>query len=371
MKNKKVGIVTFHTALNYGAILQTYALQKFLNNNNIDNEIIDYDCPFIKKCYSPFFIAGKKVINSLVRGVVFRNKIFKKRENFNSFLQKYINLSPNYQNVDEMRKDANKYKYFISGSDQVWSPISANFDLFYFLPFAEDYQKHSYAASLGTSKLTTDEQNALRQRLKGFKSISVREESAKELLKTITNINNIEVHIDPTLLLSKNDWQDMVDKKKTNEKYLLIFNVEKPINDIKFAKNIAKEKKLKIIYINDRTLIKDKKIKYVEAPTPNEFINLFANADTIITNSFHGTVFSIIFEKEFYVELENKKARNIRSESLLKKLNIQNREIKNIELFKPEPINWQNVANILEEERKKSQNYILKINESSEQRGED
>lgn len=362
MKNKKVGIVTFHTALNYGAVLQTYALQAFLKKMNIENEIINYDCPFIKKCYSPFFIANKNLINSIVRGILFNKKISKKRKNFDLFLKKNIDLSKRYTAIDEMKKDANNYKYFISGSDQVWSPISANFDEFYFLPFAEDNQKFSYAASIGSGKLSEEEQSVMKRRLKGFDCISVREESAKELLKNLVETPDITVNVDPTLLLEKEAWEEVVEKNKKG-KYLLIFNVEKPIYDVEFAKKIAKEKGLKIIYINDRTIIKDKEIEYIEAPTPDEFITLFANADTIVTNSFHGTVFSIIFEKDFFVEFNNKKNRNIRSESLLKKLGIGNREIINVSNNNSfENISWDKVKEKLEIERERSKQYIDKIN---------
>lgn len=363
MQSKKIGIVTFHTALNYGAVLQTYALQKFLNNLEIENEVIDYDCPFIRKCYSPFFISGKKVINSLIRGVAFSGKIKKKRKNFDSFLKKYICLSKKYNNINEMNRDSNHYKYFISGSDQVWSPVSANFDEFYFLPFAKKNQKYSYAASLGTSKLSEDEKIILKNRLKDFSIISVREESAKTILDELTNAEEIDVHVDPTLLLAQSDWKEMTKTLKKDDRYLLIFNVEKPIYNVEFAKKLAQQNNLKVVYINDRTLFKDKEIKYVEAPTPNDFISLFANADMIVTNSFHGTVFSIIFEKEFFVEYENKKTRNIRSEALLKKLNINHREITSVEIATNyDKINWKKVNKVLEEERKKAREYLLKIN---------
>ena len=171
------------------------------------------------------------------------------------------------------------------------------------------------------------------------------------------------------MLLSKNDWKELTNDNVSNDKYLLIFNVEKQINDIEFAKELAKQKNLKLKYINDRTLIKDKNIEYIEAPTPSNFINLFANAEIVVTNSFHGTVFSIIFEKEFYVELNNKKARNIRSEALLEKLNIRNREISSTDIFNASKINWKNVEKILDIERNKSKEYIIKINESSDKCG--
>lgn len=148
------------------------------------------------------------------------------------------------------------------------------------------------------------------------------------------------------------------------EKYLLIFNVEKSINNVGFAKKIAKERNLKIVYINDRTLIKDKGIEYIQAPAPEMFLSLFANAEAIVTNSFHGTVFSIIFEKDFYVELENKKHKNIRSEGLLNMVQIKNRVIN--DTYKTDEfdsVDWDNVKKHLNIERKRSFHYFAKIKE--------
>ncbi len=346
---KKIGIVTFHTALNYGAVMQTYALQNFLSDLGYDSEVINYRCPFTEKCYSPFFVSDGKYINALVRGVFFGRIIKNKKRKFETFLRNYVNLSKAYYETSEMEKDRENYSYFVSGSDQVWSPISAGFDDFYFLPFAKDNQKLSYAASIGSTKLGVDTKDEIYSRLSGFSVLSVREESAKQLLRDANQDRKILVHPDPTLLLQKDKWLEIASKTEIEGRYVLLFNVEKPINDVEFAKRIAIERNIKIVYINDRTIKKEEDITYIEAPSPNEFLGLFANAEVVVTNSFHGAVFSIIFQKEFYVELDNRKQRNIRVEGLLSQLEIPSRDI-SMEVISTR-INWQNVEKILDDKR--------------------
>ncbi len=353
---KKIGIVTFHTALNYGAVMQTYALQNFLHDLGYDVEVIDYKCPFIEKCYNPFFVSDKKYLNAIIRGIVFGGTISKKRKKFEAFVRDNIQLSKAYYDSNELKKDRNNYSFFISGSDQVWSPISAGFDIFYFLPFAENSQKLSYAASIGSAKLDNITRTELYRRLEGFSMLSVREESAKQLLSEANKERKIEVHPDPTLLLGRNKWLEIAELPHVEYKYVLLFNVEKPINDIEFAKKIASDRKLKLVYINDRTIKKDSEIIYIEAPSPTEFIGLFANAEVVVTNSFHGSVFSVIFHKEFYVELENKKQRNIRVEGLLSQLNIPSRDIENGKINSE--IDWIDIENILYEKRSIVKKYI-------------
>lgn len=360
---KKVGIVTFHTALNYGAVMQTYALQHFLLNLNIDNEIINYICPFIEKCYSPFFISDGKIFHSMIRGLVFGRTIAKKKRAFRKFTSVKLRMSKEYKDSCAIEKDADDYSYFISGSDQVWSPISAGFDETYFLPFAKDEQKISYAASIGVSVLSGQQILKFKKRLNGFSVLSVREETAKKLFQQLNEERKIYVHVDPTLLLDKECWDELLCELPVEipKKYLLIFNVEKPICNIEYAKRIAKEKHLKIVYINDRTIKKDKEIIYVEAPSPDMFLTLFANAKVIVTNSFHGTVFSIIFQKDFCVELKNKKQRNIRAEGLLKELQIDKREIQNVDTVINTEINWRNVESILSKKRLEAASYLKSV----------
>lgn len=356
---KRVGVVTFHTALNYGAVMQTYALQTFLNTIDIENVVIDYKSDFIQKCYLPFFVADGKVFNALVRGFFFGKNIRKRQKGFSEFIKNYLYCSKSYYTSDEIENDREEYSFFISGSDQVWSPISAGFDPVYFLPFARDEQKVSYAASIGSTELNEDVKQELFNRLKGFRVLSVREESAKKLLMGADAQREIYVHPDPTLLIPQEHWLKIATDPVVKEDYLLIFNVEKPIHDIAYAKKLATQKNIKVVYINDRTVRKASDITYIEAPSPDEFLSLFANAKAIVTNSFHGTVFSIIFKKEFYVELDNKKQRNIRVEGLLEQLEIPTRDISEKQDFAE--INWDNVERILQQKRKNVEEYFYEM----------
>lgn len=360
----KIGILTFHTALNYGAVLQAYALQNFLNSIGMPNEIIDYRCLYIENTYKPFQISEGKFLNSIVRGLVFGGIIRKKKEVFQDFVSRKLITSNRYSNLNDLDQVNEAYSFFITGSDQVWSPISAGFDPTYFLPFAADNKKFSYAASIGTTKLSDDLVFEFKKRLKGFRLISIREKSNETLIKKVDPTMEVLVHVDPTLLLSKSTWSKLTLESIVKEPYLLVFNVEKCINNIQFAKKVASDKGLKIIYINERTIKKDKAIRYIQAPSPEDFLTLFANAEIVVTNSFHGAVFSLIFQKEFYVELDNKKLRNVRVEALLEMTKIQNREITpSFETSKFDPIDWKKVEIILDGEREKSINYFRKINE--------
>lgn len=355
----KIGIMTFHTALNYGAVFQTYALQKFLIDMGYDVKVIDYRCPYTDKIYRPFYVSDGKYLNAIVRGVLFGGVIKKKRIRFNEFLQNRISLSKSIENTELLNTVSDEYDYFISGSDQVWSPISAGFDIAYFLPFAENEKKISYAASIGATNISDDIISEIKSRLNGFSCLSVREESAKNMLISNGVDKQIYVHIDPTFLLQKSDWDMLSSEREIKEDYVLIFNVEKPIRNIDFAKKYAAENKLKVIYINDRTVKKDPSITYIEAPTPEQFLSLFKYANLIVTNSFHGTAFSLIFKKDFCVELNNQKQFNVRVQGLLEELKIHNRTID--DYCENNNIDWLSVDSIIDKKRKDTTDYFNKV----------
>ena len=210
--------------------------------------MIDYRSDFIQKCYRPFFIADGKVFNAIVRGICFGKNIRKRKKGFAEFTNKYLCCSKPYFTSDEIKADRDEYSFYISGSDQVWSPISAGFDPVYFLPFARDEQKLSYAASIGSTELNTDIKKELFSRLNGFQVLSVREESAKKLLMDADTNREIYVHPDPTLLIPREQWLKIASDPVVKEKYVLVFNVEKPIHDITYAKKLATEKNMKVVY---------------------------------------------------------------------------------------------------------------------------
>ncbi len=360
--NKKVGIITFHRALNYGAVLQAYALQQFLSGLGIESEIIDYYSKSISSCYAPFKICKGKVLRGIARGILFYRVIQKKKRNFEQFCKDYLVLSKPCYDYLELYELSKNYTFLFTGSDQVFSPVSAGFDEAYFLTFAEDEKKYSFAASLGVEKIPKALEEVYRERLKGFQSISVREADAATLLQDYIS-SKIKVHIDPTLLVSSKTWNQMNYQTGYQKPYVLIFHVEKPIYSIRFAKDLAKHNNLEIVYINDRTVIKDMHIKYVAAPKVEEFLAWFKEADYVVTNSFHGTALSILFHKKFFVELENKKSRNNRVEALLQLLHIEGREIsKEVEPnLEGKAISWNEVEGRLNHLREDAKEYIEDI----------
>lgn len=360
--NKKVGIITFHRALNYGAVLQAYALQQFLFGLGMENEIIDYYSKSITKCYAPFKICKGKVIRGVARGILFYRIIQKKKNNFEQFCKDHLTLSKPCYNVVELKELSKDYTFIITGSDQVFSPISAGFDEAYFLTFTEDEKKYSYAASLGVKKIPKELDTVYRERLKGFQSISVREADAATLLQDYIS-SKIKVHIDPTLLVSKRIWNKLNHKTENKKPYVLMFHVEKPISALTYTKELAKQKKLEIVYINDRTVIRDTHIKYVAAPEVEELLAWFRDAAYVVTNSFHGTALSILFHKEFFVEIDNKKNRNTRVEALLQLLHIKGREISREKnpSFEVKPISWNEVEGRLNHLREDAKEYIEDI----------
>lgn len=356
---KKIGIITFHRAKNYGAVLQAYALQHTLEQLGSDCEIVDYKCENIDNGYKPFQFSKTDPIKSILKSLVMYRKRAKKIEQFSSFYNNYLKISDKTYSNSDISECKNLYDAFISGSDQVWGPgkEGINPDSIYFLSFADDNQKYSYAASFGVADISDVKAMQLRPLLKNFQSFSVREKSALNIVKKITGKNGV-CHIDPTLLLKKDEWQK-ISVKKIDKPYILVFNVKPVKSLIDFAEKLSKKTEIPVVYITDNPQKKRKNFTYVAAPTVEEFLGYFANADYTVTNSFHGTAFSVIFHKNMFVEYETAKGFNHRAKNLLQTIGI-NREIKDGEAVTTD-IDWNKVDNILQAERKLSLDYLKDI----------
>lgn len=358
--SKKAGIVTFHNALSYGAALQSYALQQFLLKNGIDNEIIDYNCDYINKNYKKLIriVKGKRLKSFVGSLIQFGNKR-KSLALSDKFRKKYLTTS-NPVTRKEILNISDDYSFFISGSDQVWSPDCAGFDTTYFLDFAKQGQKYSYAASFGTTNIPDSKKEAYTNLLSDFSYYSVREQSGVQLVKKLAGKDS-QVNIDPTLLLTSEDWDKITPESKIEKPYIFLFNVLKPKRMIDYAVQLGEKKNIPVYYLNDKH-IPIKGIKYINPVSADEFVGIIKNAEYVVTNSFHGTAFSALYHKKLIVELDTATTRNTRSEELLKKLGISNREITD-NIF-PEPdkfIDWERVDNALENERKASRKYISEI----------
>lgn len=357
---KKIGIVTFHHASSYGAVLQTYALQNFMFNLGIENEVVNYRCKFIEDRARVFKYIKGKALKNYVYTLKNAKNIVLSRKNSEIFGKKFLKMTKPYSS-DTISQCADDFGAFIAGSDQVWSPICVGFDPVYFLNFAKEGQKFSYAASFGTKTLPENKLDEYKKRLSGFDGISVREESGKEIIGNLLGTEPL-IHVDPTLLLKKEQWDKLAAENEQTEPYIFLFNVLKPKNLVNYALELAEKTGMKIIYPCKGKKIHNPHIQYIEPVTADRFVSLIKNAAYVCTNSFHGNAFSLIYHKNFIVETDTAVIENIRSKELMTKLGLKNRIL--AEGLSPDidfETDWESVDEYFERERKNSAKYLLSI----------
>lgn len=358
----KIGILTFHKAMNYGAILQTYALQKKIRQFNSDTEIIDYNCPYFKDSYKIISIKNSTV-KSIVKQFLLYNSKKQKYSKFNKFIKSNIRLSK-VKNIEKsnIAKYTKEYDRIIVGSDQVWNMSCTNRDLTYFLDFVTDNKrKCSYAASFGKKDINDKEKQVVEKYLSSFNTISVREKDGQKILNEL-NIKNASVVVDPTLLIEKNEWDKISAKRMFNTGYILVYLLYSSDEIKKFAKKLAKEKNLKIIVLQSDLKKEINGSKIIRNAGIEEFISLIKYADYVITNSFHGTIFSLIYHKEFYISLiKGENAPNSRLENLLKEYNLTNRILDYNENNFNQEIDYEEVDKKIVKNRDKSLDFLKKV----------
>ena len=343
----KIGIITIVKVNNYGAELQAFALQKKLELLGYNSEIIDYlyykDWRFKDtKMSSPFVpmnIKGKimykfkyRFINYLIDQILpsFNNPVKKRIKRFKEFHRNNTRLSKTYYSMPQLYNDKLCYDTFVVGSDQVWNPTSSSSIEPYFLTFApQTTKKISYASSFGVSHIDTILQNRFKSLLNNINVISVRETSGIELVRQLTG-KNATLVADPTLLLTQEEWGPYM-KKYPNmpERYILIYQLSDSNAITHLAKRIGRERNIPVYRICKRAfkVKKDTGIINLLDAGPAEFLSLIANAEFVITNSFHGTAFSVNFNVPFYTIVSKAKKNNSRMESLLTILKLKDRMI--------------------------------------------
>ena len=367
---KKIGIVTFNDAYNFGAFLQEYALQTVLCDNGFDASVINYSNSYFRQQYlfSNNFFKKKGIKNKgkILFNILFRPKIYKERiERNKKFIQTIkseikLSLPLTYTSKTDINA---AYDFFIAGSDQVWNVRVTNYNYFYFLDFVEDSsKKKSYAASFGRSFFDEDDLKKIKEHLKDFKGILVREESGKKLLEKMGF--KAEVVLDPTLLLNREQWLLFAQKCKLSlpSKYIVVYIVAEQTYLLDVALKYAKENLCEIVFFSDKNrdiMYKGKRIKATVNIGPYDFIKYLAYADKVFSTSFHGMVLSINLNVDFYYELCKAKINNnARLESIANKLELTGRQIISDNLPAGE-IDWERSNYLLDIERKKSQKLLI------------
>lgn len=367
---KKIGIVTFNDAYNFGAFLQEYALQTVLCSSGFDVEVINYSNAYFEQQYlfsnNILKRTGAKNKAKILFNILFRQNTYRMRvERNKKFIQTIkdeIKLSDPFEY--NLKNNINSsYDFFVAGSDQVWNVRVTNYDYFYFLDFVEDpSKKKSYAASFGRSFFDRDDLRKIEDHLKDFKDILVREESGKKMLENMGI--KAEVVLDPTLLLSKEQWLLFAKKSKSSlpHKYIVIYIVAEQTYLLDVALKYAKENNCEIIFFSDKNrdiIYKCQNIKATVNIGPYDFVKYIAYADKVFSTSFHGMVLSINLNVEFYYELCRAKVNNnARLESIANKLELKKRQIVSDNLPVGE-IDWKRSNYLLDIERKRSQKLLI------------
>lgn len=300
-ENKNCGIITYHFAVNYGAVLQCYALRMCLKNIGITAEVINYVSD-VQRNNNSLYRKGNG-IKGLIKNIVllpFHRKRSRRQNRFLDFINNEI-LDRKIDTIscicDLKAAVDEKYEYIISGSDQVFNPRINDFNMAFLFPFNTTAKKIAYAASSGGASV--QELMAFKEYIHDFDTITARESSTINVLEQITDKPITEV-CDPVFLLKREDWNQIVREVKEDNYLLCYFVKSKDINaKIATAEKIAKEKQLKILIISARISKFNLTHTVISDAGPIEFVSYFAKAEYICTDSFHGTSFSLIFNKPF------------------------------------------------------------------------
>lgn len=353
----KVGIITFQETNNYGAVLQNYALQQAIIQEGHSVKTIDYKSSYIGKPYKLIHLKNKGLFSYIfgILGYLIYLPRGKKCHKFRNLIN--YTAPVNTSNVDKLNEN---FDVFITGSDQVWNPNLTGMDTVYMLGFVSDKSKcNSYAASIGLMEIETSKQNQFYMLLKDFHCISVREKSAATLLKDILK-EEVSVVSDPCLLLTKEQWASVSVAPKKQHGYVFVYQLGVSSDVVKLAKRISKDKSLKLIFV-PFPVGAFSFGKWDISAGNAELLGYIQNADYVITDSFHGTLLSIIFNKNFFTKISGTHAGvSSRIYDLLEHYGLIDRIIKE-DIDYSQMIQYSLINQKLENDRKISKKFLEKI----------
>ena len=393
---KKVGIVSCYFKYNYGSMLQAFATQQVLDDLGIENETINIEqnidfakgkqkyyksqilnFSFIKsKLGMVKLVIDKKINKKLKSNIAIRNK---KYEEF----KKNFNITKPYIKYEEMTEQCKNYSSVLVGSDQLWLPVNVVADYYTLNWVPDNVNKISYSTSFGVSSIPKKYDEKYKKFLNRINYLSTREESGCKIIENITK-RKAELVCDPTILLSKEEWMRIQEERPIiTGDYILCYYLGKNIEHRKFAERLKKKTGCKIVSLNHC----DEYVKYSDKYAdiipydigPKEFLNLIRNAKYVCTDSFHGTVFSLINNVEFftferYKNKNSKTSTNSRIYSLLGLMDLQKRLLKgdeDVDEILKEKIDFSKIENKLKTFREESKDYLKKaLNNSITQQKE-
>ncbi len=360
----KIGIITFHNALNAGAVLQAYALQTFLTKLGHTVEFIDY-AP-LKKYTLRNYIA-KSPIAMLKKWInIYHGKKYMKYGNYN----KILTLSPNtYKNYEELKKCPPEYDIYIAGSDQIWN-FYMSLSPAYMLDFVPlGKKKISYAASMGQCRIDKSLYEDFKTKLNSFNAISLREKNGVDFVNSLLKgEKKAYLTLDPTLLIDTNYYDKIIDKKCAKaEHYICTYVLAELDNEnAEIIKKIRSYLKLDIVNLRNPDTCIWLSHATNRIVTPYQWLYYIKNSDFVICCSFHAVVFSLIFHKPFIALVPPKdkgKGGNMRINTLLNNTGLQNHiveyfDLKQIQNILNNIVNWDDVDNRIQQLKKSSIDFL-------------
>lgn len=354
----KTKTITYHNAHNYGAVLQAYALQQSILLLDIENEIINYHsnkCTIFNKFSRKI---GRQTISEIVTNlatIVHYRDLKNKYNLFEKFINTELALTEKYENLVDLINIPPEADCYITGSDQVWNVFNGAKREF-FLDFGDKKTKRvSYAASIGIYDISQKNKEEFFNLIKKFDKISVREKQSKTFIEKESN-KKCCVNIDPVFLLAKERWAQISNKTYSCEKYILCYPLlHHPLLN-EALKKLKDSTGYKVIILNPNARTKIKGDKIIRNAGPREFLNLFENAEIILTTSFHGVAFSIINEKKFFSFINSHAPSRINN--ILNILGLEDRIVNDINDVISDEINYSNVNKLKKSEVDKSIKYL-------------
>lgn len=371
LKAYRIDLRQYFTYLAYGTMLQALALQEKVEQLGYQAELIDfkqdnslsrYEMLKLRIKRMPVYIKERKKYRALADS---REKIKEKNELFEQFYKTYLHVGKKkYTTTQQLMENPPVYDGYVVGSDQTWNPFVANSPEAFFLPFVENKSKKgSYGPSLAVKSLSDEKEKEYRKKLSNFSFLSCREQDGAQLLSRITQ-KEVKCVLDPTLLLSAKEWGKYCEFEIPKEPYILVYFLGEKSEHRRAVEKIQKLTNWKIISLPAAYLEMENNDYKKVWGGPKEFLSLIRGAALICTDSFHGTMFSINFQRNFFSFCKSsdseESSENSRLYSALNIFGLSNRIIHNMDNLTAEDISidYKNVIPILEEQRRDSIEYL-------------
>lgn len=371
----KIYTITCHDVYNVGASLQAYALATYLKDQGHQVEIIDYKPEYLNRHYRLTVIGNSKYDRPILRELYLLAKFprrwkalhSRRKAEFDRFKAKMLPVTNRrYTSNEDLKVNLPKADVYFAGSDQIWNCFFQNGrDPAFYLDFApENSVKASYAASFATEDIQEEWKTKVKKWISGLDAISVRESSGVEIVKCMGIESAVQV-LDPVFLLDDSQWSAIEKQVVGTEKYLLLYDFDKNPELLAFSKSIAQKNGWKVYSV----LYRENCDRCFDQEGPQAFINLIHHAEFVVSNSFHATAFSIIFERPFAVFNRTEKI-NTRMRDLVFELGVDDRIALDAN-WNPTQMDYTQVRKRLQTAIEFSKSYISNVTKRSKEKSED